>query len=298
MADIAAVFMKALCVYLEGIVCKLPKNEETIFTCIIVNTATYCHETVQQLIDTISKNISLHFQETLNSQIPQDVAAKIILLGQEGLAHSSLSHIDSLLSQIPIIIQRIQDPQQQRNQINQGRVNQQEIMSLSTITESDYVQKLADQLPKVLQIPASNLYENRWKRFLSVFLGHFIDRVNQLVGEIKRCSTLGCNQLLVDIERIQTILSDLPIQLNKPSDILYKKKVRDGLEPIRQTFFLVAIPAEDLPKAFLTHHPNGNLDQFKHILDLKQYKDRKGIIAKFEEEKQKIAIRIDDKQPK
>ncbi|KAA6379978.1 MAG: putative vacuolar protein sorting-associated protein 53 [Streblomastix strix] len=332
MADIAAVFMKALCVYLEGIGLKYSKNvkllnqqsqstqqtsqlstipinpyspkainltdEETIFTCTIVNTATYCHETAEQLIDTISKNISPHFQETLSAQIPQDVAAKIILLGQEGLAHSSLSHIESLLSQIPIIIQRIQDPQQQSNQIIQGRVNQQEIMSLSTITESDYVQKLADQLPKVLQIPASNLYENRWKRFLSVFSGHFIDRVIQLVGEIKRCSTLGCNQLLVDIERIQTIISDLPTKLNKSSDMLYKKKVRDGLQPTRQTFFLVAMPAEDLPKAFLTHHPNGNLEQFKHILDLKQYKDRRGIIAKFEEEKQKIASRPEDKQPK
>ncbi|KAH7827489.1 Vps53A, component of GARP and EARP complexes [Monocercomonoides exilis] len=315
MSDISLVFMLHLCSYLDNIYAKYPRaiqrllqtttsnsassasvssagpilmpyqhdlvkltEEEEELTCVIINTGMYCYETTEQLIQTIAKNIQPQFAEMLNATAPLDKASKIISVGQEGLAYFCLSAVDDLIATIPSVISKLTDSSAAASSSG---------ASSSASSESPFVHQLAQLLPVVFAKSAATLYDLRWRRFLGVFVGHFINRLVQILSKIKKLNQVSVSQVMVDLENIQSILINLPDSLGKSADLAYKAKIREGFSKTKTTYQLVTTPTDCLVQTFLAYFPDGTKDTLTRICELKQLKreERQMIFDQFAEMK-------------
>ncbi|KAH7820651.1 Vps53B, component of GARP and EARP complexes [Monocercomonoides exilis] len=330
LADISFAFLKNIKLYLDNHFLKLPKcvqslsssptippfspgdvrmtDNELESVCVLINTAMYVFETTQQLVDTISRVIESQYAKSITPEEPQQKASQIISVGQMGLIYAVLTRLDPIISSIPKMLDKIQDPLPSPSQSQTTSSTSSLPGPLATLAsftlsltsssspsppapspsmagrDSSVIHSLRTALPASLDRIQATLDNRRWQRFYSLFVKELINRFCHIVDGIKRLSKEAAAQLLCDIEEIKAILVVVASKRQKAVDAMLKQIIDNGFKRIKKICSLISVPLDVLVGTFFATFPDGQPLDFLRIVDLRQLKkdDRQIILEDFQ----------------
>ncbi|CAG0892895.1 unnamed protein product [Darwinula stevensoni] len=237
---------------------EIPKftNDELCHICRVLTTSEYCLETTKQL------------ESKLRDKVSSELAPQINLSKEQDAFHSVMSQCVNLLVQD---LEGACDP------------------ALSTITkiswvnvesvgdQSSYVTAIISHIHQTVPLLRDNLDSAReyFTQFCMRFTNNFIPKLQQTLYKCKGISTVGAEQLLLDMHMLKNALVGMPSAGSKvirEPPASFKKTVVNGMNHIEIMLKVVMSPM-DPPTSFLEQYlnllPDSDLTEFQKILEMK-----------------------------
>ncbi|XP_014210535.1 vacuolar protein sorting-associated protein 53 homolog [Copidosoma floridanum] len=249
-------------------------KEEQARICCILTTAEYCLETTQQL------------EEKLRLKTDKIYADKINLSQEQDIFHGVISNCIQLL---------VQDLELACESALNTMVKMQWSTIESVGDQSAYVSTITAHLCQSIPSIRDQLSSCR-KYFTQLcvkFVSSFIPKLTQQIFKCKPLSTVGAEQLLLDVHMLKTALLDLPstgCQIQRKAPVPYTKVVIKGMTIAEMILKIVMSPTES-PSAFVDQCrkllPDLKIPEFQKILDMKGLRKMEQSVL-IEEFKQKL----------
>lgn len=244
----------------------LTKDQRTKYTpqeqarvCCVLTTAEYCLETTQQL------------EQKLKEKVDSNLVNKIDLSNEQDVFHNVISSCIQLL---------VQDLELACEPALTAMVKTNWSSVESVGDQSGYVTAITSHLKQSVPLIRTNLSSSRkyFTQFCVKFANSFIPKLVQHVFKCKPLSTVGAEQLLLDIHMLKTILIDLPSigsQVQRKAPASYTKVVVKGMTKTEMILKLVMASAEPdicFVEQFCKLLPESDMTEFQRILDMKGLK--------------------------
>jgi len=279
--DLYEIFGKHLMNYSNLMSNKLPKgdrksavdNEIRICT-LILNTSDYCYTTTSQLQTRIKEIIDTKYKEKIDFSNQQD-----------SFMNTITSSIKSLVRTLELLI----DPYL----VYMAKINWSSIESVGD--QSSYVTDIGNNMYKHIQTIQESINNNRYfKVFVDKFTESFLIKYLNNIYKCKPISTVGAEQLLLDILALKSIIQKIPnLSKNKDSkhaisSTSFLKILNSGVNKIESLLKVIMIP-KDPPDALLNNFEllyaeNTSYTNLQKILELKGLKrsEQQPILDKYE----------------
>ncbi|KAL7305980.1 hypothetical protein TKK_0001450 [Trichogramma kaykai] len=239
----------------EGESSKFNKEEQARICCILT-TAEYCLETTQQL------------EEKLRLKTDKMYADRINLSQEQDIFHGVISNCIQLL---------VQDLELACEPAMNAMIKMQ-WSSIETVgDQSGYVSTILSHLRQTIPVIRDQLSSCR-KYFTQLcvkFVSSFIPKLTQQIFKCKPLSTVGTEQLLLDVHMLKTALLDLPSagsSVQRKAPAMYTKVVIKGMSNAEMLLKVVMAPT-DSPSCFADQCkkllPDLKIPEFQKILDMK-----------------------------
>ncbi|CAB0032556.1 unnamed protein product [Trichogramma brassicae] len=239
----------------EGESSKFNKEEQARICCILT-TAEYCLETTQQL------------EEKLRLKTDKMYADRINLSQEQDIFHGVISNCIQLL---------VQDLELACEPAMNAMIKMQ-WSSIETVgDQSGYVSTILSHLRQTIPVIRDQLSSCR-KYFTQLcvkFVSSFIPKLTQQIFKCKPLSTVGTEQLLLDVHMLKTALLDLPSagsSVQRKAPAMYTKVVIKGMSNAEMLLKVVMAPT-DSPSCFADQCkkllPDLKMPEFQKILDMK-----------------------------
>ncbi|KAL1457860.1 hypothetical protein WDU94_008049 [Cyamophila willieti] len=244
----------------------LIKDQRTKYTpqeqariCCVLTTAEYCLETTQQL------------EQKLKEKVDPNLMNKIDLSNEQDVFHNVISSCIQLL---------VQDLELACEPALTAMVKTNWSSVESVGDQSGYVTAITSHLKQSVPLIRTNLSSSRkyFTQFCVKFANSFIPKLVQHVFKCKPLSTVGAEQLLLDIHMLKTVLLDLPSigsQVVRKAPASYTKVVVKGMTKAEMILKLVMASAEPdicFIEQFCKLLPESDMTEFQRILDMKGLK--------------------------
>lgn len=244
----------------------LTKDQRTKYTpqeqariCCVLTTAEYCLETTQQL------------EQKLKEKVDPSLVNKIDLSNEQDVFHNVIS------SCIQLLVQDLElacEP----GLTAMVKTNWSSVESVGD--QSGYVTAITSHLKQSVPLIRTNLSSSRkyFTQFCVKFANSFIPKLVQHVFKCKPLSTVGAEQLLLDIHMLKTVLLDLPSigsQVVRKAPASFTKVVVKGMTKAEMILKLVMASAEPdicFVEQFCKLLPESDITEFQRILDMKGLK--------------------------
>ncbi|XP_001600124.2 vacuolar protein sorting-associated protein 53 homolog [Nasonia vitripennis] len=251
-------------------------KEEQARICCILTTAEYCLETTQQL------------EEKLRLKTDKIYADKINLSQEQDIFHGVISNCIQLL---------VQDLELACEPALNAMIKMQWSTIESVGDQSGYVSTIVSHLRQTVPSIRDQLASCR-KYFTQLcvkFVSSFIPKLTQQIFKCKPLSTVGAEQLLLDVHMLKTALLDLPstgCQIQRKAPATYTKVVIKGMTTAEMILKIVMSPTES-PSGFAEQCrkllPDLKIPEFQKILDMKGLRKTEQVQL-VEEFKQRLSI--------
>jgi hypothetical protein len=290
--DLYNIFGKHLLNYSTFMSSKLPKddrknvadNEIRICT-LILNTSDYCYTTTSQLQSRIIELIDTKYKDKIDFSNQQD-----------SFMNTITSSIKSLVKTVEILI----DPYL----AYMAKLNWSSVESVGD--QSPYITDIGNHLAEHIQKIHGSINNNRYfKVFIDKFTESFLIKFLNNVYKCKPISTVGAEQLLLDILALKSIIQKIP-NLSKDKDskqtisTSFIKILNSGVNKIESLLKVIMIPS-DPPDALLNNYEllyaeNNNYTTLQKILELKGLKrsEQQPILDRYEK---RTSLNTKNKEP-
>ncbi|ORX86055.1 hypothetical protein BCR32DRAFT_290282 [Anaeromyces robustus] len=266
--DLYNIFGKYLLNYSSFMSSKLPKDdrktavENEIRICtLILNTSDYCYTTTSQLQSRVIELIDTKYKEKIDFSNQQD-----------SFMNTITSSIKSLVRTIELLI----DPYM----ITMAKINWSNIESVGD--QSNYVTEIGNNIFNYIKKIKENINNNRYfKVFVDKFTESFLIKYLNNIYKCKPISTVGAEQLLLDILALKSIIQKIP-NINKDKDskqtssTSFVKILNSGINKIESLLKVIMIPTDPADALFsnyeLLYGENCNYTNLQKILELKGLK--------------------------
>ncbi|OUM58524.1 hypothetical protein PIROE2DRAFT_16165 [Piromyces sp. E2] len=278
--DLYNIFGKYLLNYSNFMSSKLPKDDRKVavetelrICTLILNTSDYCYTTTSQLQSKIAEIIDPKYKDKIDFSNQED-----------SFMNTTTSSIKSLVKTLELLI----DPYM----ISMAKINWSSIESVGD--QSNYVTDIGNNIFKYIQTIQGSINNSRYfKVFVDKFTESFLIKYLNNVYKCKPISTVGAEQLLLDILALKSIIQKIP-HLNKEKDskqttsTSFVKILNNGVNKIESLLKVIMIPI-DPPDALLSNYEllyadNSNYNNLQKILELKGLKrsEQQPILDKYE----------------
>lgn len=278
--DLYNIFGKHLLSYSNFMTSKLPKDdrksavESDISVCtLILNTSDYCYTTTTQLQSKIVELIDTKYKEKIDFSNQED-----------SFMNTITSSIKSLVRTFELLIDQ--------SMVAMTKINWSSIESVGD--QSNYVTDIGNDIFKYIQKVQGSINNSRYfKVFVDKFTESFLIKYLNNVYKCKPISTVGAEQLLLDILALKSIIQKVP-NLKKDKDAKqnlstsFVKILNNGVNKIESLLKVIMIPI-DPPDALLSNYEllyaeNNNYTNLQKILELKGLKrsEQQPILDKYE----------------
>eukprot|EP00053_Salpingoeca_punica_P016055 m.149724 g.149724 ORF g.149724 m.149724 type:complete len:855 (+) comp16865_c0_seq1:404-2968(+) len=297
MYDLYVVFKKNLRLYYQRVLCAhLPRynsiqailykdaevrltTEEQYVTCCILNTSEYCLDTTKQL------------EEKLKSVVDPSQVASINLNDEQDLYNELISNCVQLLM-------RSLESQLEPSLTAMTKMKWDGFEEVGDT--SPYVLQMGRQITMTVPLIRANLSSSRkyFTNFCLKFANSFIPRVRNAMYKCRGISSIGAEQLLLDMQSIKILLQNMPsvgaaVARNPPAN--YTRFVNTSMGKC-EIFVKTLMAPHDSPKEFVDNYLQriGNeegLAGFQRILEMKGLKkaDQQPLLDVFKEATQQTA---------
>jgi len=259
-------FAKFLVLYADKLEQRLPsldslKDNKSLLSideekvaCCIINTAHYCSNTTTKTEESIKKEIDEKFREKINLETVVSKYQGVIALAVSVL-------VKSLEAKVAPAFDKMSKTEWEKWE--------------SVDDQSAYV----DQISAVVQesVPFYNLWimTNHFSFLCDAFAGSFVPTFCQAIYKCKKVSTVGAQQLLLDMASLKTVLLKLPT-LGRSSFAevpeRYTKRVKREMLKVEKLLKVLLAPEENLVETYkqlITPHSDSD---FVKILEIKGIK--------------------------
>ncbi|XP_011691357.1 PREDICTED: vacuolar protein sorting-associated protein 53 homolog [Wasmannia auropunctata] len=242
----------------EGETARFSKEEQSRICCILT-TADYCSETTQQLGEKLREKTDECCRDKINLSQEQDIFHGVITNCIQLLVQDLEAACESALTAMTKV-----------------QWSSMEVVG----DQSNYVNTIIAHLRQTIPTIRDRLSSCR-KYFIQIcsnFASSFIAKLVQQLFKCKPLSTVGAEQLLLDVHMLKTALLDLPstgYQVQRKAPVSYTKVVVEGMAKAEMILKIVMSPIES-PSDFVKHCnvrlPHLKLTEFQKILDMKGLK--------------------------
>ncbi|ORX41475.1 hypothetical protein BCR36DRAFT_468150 [Piromyces finnis] len=275
--DLYKIFGKYLLSYSNFMASKLPKKvavESELRICtLILNTSDYCYSTTSQLQLKITELIDIKYKDRIDFSNQED-----------SFMNTITSSIKSLVRSLDLLIESCM--------VAMTKINWSSIESVGD--QSIYVTDIGNNIFKYIQTIQKNINNNSYfKVFIDKFTESFLIEYLNNIYKCKPISTIGAEQLLLDILALKSIIQKIP-NLNKEKDFKqtfstsFMKILNNGVNKIESLLKVIMIPIDTLDVLLsnyeLLYAENSNYNNLQKILELKGLKrsEQQPILDKFE----------------
>eukprot|EP01098_Paradermamoeba_levis_P015131 TRINITY_DN7523_c0_g1_i1.p1 TRINITY_DN7523_c0_g1~~TRINITY_DN7523_c0_g1_i1.p1 ORF type:complete len:383 (-),score=122.91 TRINITY_DN7523_c0_g1_i1:80-1147(-) len=163
-----------------------PKEEKSV--CLLINTAEFCNNRINQLIETIKRTIGDAFKDSIEMNAEQDDFSGVIAKGMKALVVALDNKTETAL-------------------VAMRGINWADFES--TGDQSQYVTSLYHLVSESISTYKSWLNKFHFGYFCDSFVGTFIPHLIGSLYKCKRINEVGAEQLLLDVVAIRTFLLEL-----------------------------------------------------------------------------------------
>ena len=226
---------------------RFAEGEEEV-VCLVINTAEYCYETVEQLEASVSKKVDAPFRGKIDLSQAQDDFSAVITAALSTLVVGLETRADAAL-------------------VAMAKLEWADIDLVGD--QSEYVNTFSEVLADFVPRLGALLSLNNFRFMCDKFTASFIPRFYRTVFRCKRLSDPGTQQLLLDAQAIRTLLLDLPSLGNHPLPPSYSRGVTQEMSKAENLLKVILSPPDAILSNFFALMPRNASVDIPRILELK-----------------------------
>ncbi|CAB4479421.1 uncharacterized protein OCT59_027868 [Rhizophagus irregularis] len=261
--DLCITFAKRLRIYASDVLIgRIPRGnmtrDELKLTCLILNTADYCYNTIPQLEDKLKEKIDEEYKDKINFDEEREGFLNVVATSIKALVRGiETCYEPSLTAMTKLPWSNLE----------------------SVGDQSEYVTSFHNTLRLCVVSVHKDITNNRYFRsFCDKFVESFVSKIINNLSKCKPISEVGAEQMLLDIHAMKTYILEMPtmgMENSAPPSTTFTKIVNKGIgkiETILKAILTPHDPSEGLVENYLLLIGDKNINNFQKILELKGLK--------------------------